>query len=48
MDLKLGIEKIYEGAIDADSIARAIVFAIEQPADVAINDMIIRPTSRER
>ncbi|MBT2728153.1 MULTISPECIES: SDR family oxidoreductase [unclassified Bacillus (in: firmicutes)] len=48
MDLKPGIDKIYEGAIDADSIARAIAFAIEQPADVAINEMIIRPTSQER
>jgi NADP-dependent 3-hydroxy acid dehydrogenase YdfG len=31
-------------AIDAESIARAIAFAIEQPSDVAINEMIIRPT----
>ncbi|WP_462413445.1 SDR family oxidoreductase [Neobacillus sp. Marseille-QA0830] len=48
MDLKPGIDKIYEGAIDADSIARAIAFAMEQPAEVAINEMIIRPTSQER
>ncbi|MED1203904.1 SDR family oxidoreductase [Heyndrickxia acidicola] len=48
MDLKPGIDKIYEGAIAADSIARAIAFAIEQPADVAINEMIIRPTSQDR
>jgi NADP-dependent 3-hydroxy acid dehydrogenase YdfG len=48
MDLKPGIEKIYEDAIDADAIARAIAFAIEQPADVAINEIIIRPTSQER
>jgi NADP-dependent 3-hydroxy acid dehydrogenase YdfG len=48
MDLKPGIDKIYEGAIDADSIARAIAFAIEQPSDVAINEMIIRPSSQDR
>jgi NADP-dependent 3-hydroxy acid dehydrogenase YdfG len=48
MDLKPGIDKIYEGAIDAGSIARAIAFAIEQPSDVAINEMIIRPTSQDR
>jgi NADP-dependent 3-hydroxy acid dehydrogenase YdfG len=48
MDLKPGIDKIYEGAIDAESIARAIYFAIVQPSDVAINEMIIRPTSQER
>jgi NADP-dependent 3-hydroxy acid dehydrogenase YdfG len=48
-DLKPGIDKLYEEvAIDADSIARAIAFAIEEPADVAINEMIIRPTRQER
>ncbi len=34
-------------AIDADAIARAITYAIEQPADVDINEMIIRPTKQE-
>jgi len=42
------VDKMYEDAIEADSIARAIAFAIEQPADVAINEMIIRPTIQER
>jgi NADP-dependent 3-hydroxy acid dehydrogenase YdfG len=31
-------------AIDADAIARAIAYAIEQPGDVDVNEMIIRPT----
>jgi NADP-dependent 3-hydroxy acid dehydrogenase YdfG len=48
LDLKPGVEEIYKGAIEADSIARAIAFAIEQPSDVAINEMIIRPTRQER
>lgn len=49
MDLKPGIDKLYEDvAIDAESIARAITFAIEQPSDVAINEMLIRPTHQER
>lgn len=26
------------------SVARAIAFVIEQPSDVAVNEMIIRPT----
>lgn len=48
-DLKPGIDKLYEEvAIDAESIAHAISFAIEQPSNVAINEMIIRPTSQER
>lgn len=33
--------------IPADSIARAIAYAIEQPADVAINEITIRPTRQE-
>lgn len=32
-------------AIGADAIARAIAFAIAQPADVDISEIIIRPTS---
>jgi NADP-dependent 3-hydroxy acid dehydrogenase YdfG len=34
-------------AIPADSIARAIAFAIEQPADVEIGEVVIRPTALE-
>jgi NADP-dependent 3-hydroxy acid dehydrogenase YdfG len=31
-------------AIPADAIARAIAFAIEQPSDVSVSEMIVRPT----
>jgi len=34
-------------AIPADSVARAIAFAIEQPADVDINEILLRPTVQE-
>jgi NADP-dependent 3-hydroxy acid dehydrogenase YdfG len=34
-------------AIPADSIARAIAFAIEQPADVDINEIVVRPTVQD-
>ena len=40
-------EQLYGIAIDADAIARAITYAIEQPADVDVNEMIIRPTKQE-
>ena len=40
-------EQLYGIAIDADAIARAITYAIEQPMDVDINEMIIRPTKQE-
>jgi NADP-dependent 3-hydroxy acid dehydrogenase YdfG len=41
-----GVEELYEMAINADAIARAIAFAIEQPADVDVNELIIRPTQQ--
>ncbi|WP_320197347.1 SDR family oxidoreductase [Agrobacterium sp. rho-13.3] len=34
-------------AIPAKSIARAIAFAIEQPADVEIGSIVVRPTAQE-
>jgi NADP-dependent 3-hydroxy acid dehydrogenase YdfG len=33
-------------AIPPDAIARAIAFAIEQPADVDVNEIIIRTTAQ--
>lgn len=51
-DLKLGtsgtatdtVMDFYRQAIPASSVARAIAYAIEQPADVDINAIVIRPT----
>lgn len=42
-----GMDEVYSIAIDADAIARAITYAIEQPQDVDINEIIIRPTKQE-
>ncbi|MBF2014965.1 MAG: SDR family oxidoreductase [Rivularia sp. T60_A2020_040] len=42
-----GVNQLYSVAIDADAIARAITYAIEQPGDVDVNEMIIRPTKQE-
>jgi NADP-dependent 3-hydroxy acid dehydrogenase YdfG len=33
-------------AISPEAIARAIVFAIEQPADVEVGEIIVRPTAQ--
>jgi len=33
-------------AIPPDAIARAIAYAIEQPADVDVNEIVIRPTAQ--
>lgn len=32
--------------ISPDSIARAVAFAIEQPADVDVNEIVVRPTAQ--
>ena len=41
------VNEQYSLAIDADAIARATAYAIEQPGDVDVNEMIIRPTREE-
>ena len=33
--------------IPADSVARAVAYAIEQPANVSINEITLRPTQQE-
>jgi NADP-dependent 3-hydroxy acid dehydrogenase YdfG len=35
-----------EIAIPPEAIARAIVFAIEQPADVDVGEIVVRPTAQ--
>ena len=34
-------------AISANSIARAIAYSIEQPAEVDVNEIVIRPTKQD-
>jgi len=41
-----GARKVYEIAISADSFARAVSFAISQPEDVDINEILFRPTAQ--
>ncbi|WP_434778851.1 SDR family oxidoreductase [Neisseria sp. Ec49-e6-T10] len=54
-ELKLGssdtqsiknLSEFYQHAISASSVSQAIAFAIEQPADVDINEIVLRPTSQ--
>jgi NADP-dependent 3-hydroxy acid dehydrogenase YdfG len=37
----------YKIAIPASSVARAVAFAIEQPAEVDVNEIVLRPTAQE-
>jgi NADP-dependent 3-hydroxy acid dehydrogenase YdfG len=47
-DIAKGIGQFYEQyAIPADSFARAVAFAISQPEDVDINEILFRPTRQE-
>jgi NADP-dependent 3-hydroxy acid dehydrogenase YdfG len=47
-DIAQGIEQFYKHfAIPASSFARAVAFAIEQPEDVDINEILFRPTRQE-
>jgi NADP-dependent 3-hydroxy acid dehydrogenase YdfG len=41
------VNQFYSLAMDADAIARAIAYAIEQPADVDVNEIIILSTRQE-
>ena len=43
-----GVKAFYDAnQIPADSVARAIVYAVEQPANVDINEIVLRPVSQE-
>ncbi len=46
-DVREGIRKFYQIAISADSFARTVAFAISQPDDVDINEILFRPTLQE-
>ncbi len=46
-DVAAGARKLYEIAIPADSFARMVVFAMSQPEDVDINEILFRPTKQE-
>ncbi len=47
-DVAASIHEFYEAyAIPADSFARAVAFAIGQPEDVDINEILFRPTRQE-
>ena len=46
-DIADNVRKIYEIAIPADSFARAVAFAISQPDDIDVNEILFRPTRQE-
>ncbi|OTG60130.1 oxidoreductase [Acinetobacter sp. ANC 4204] len=47
-DMANGMKAFYEhNAISADAFARTVLFAINQPEDVDINEILFRPTRQE-
>jgi len=47
-DTAAGVKAFYEAnQIPADSVARAIAYAIEQPATVDVNEIVLRPTVQD-
>ncbi len=43
-DIAQGMAKTYENAIPANTFARVVAFAISQPDDVDVNEILFRPT----
>ena len=46
-DVAENVRKLYELAIPADAFARAVIYALSQPDDVDINEILFRPTRQE-
>ena len=46
-DIAENVRKSYEMAIPADSFARAVAFAMSQPEEVDVNEILFRPTRQE-
>jgi NADP-dependent 3-hydroxy acid dehydrogenase YdfG len=44
---KLAVEQFRTDLLAADAIARAAAFAIEQPDDVDVNELVVRPTAQK-
>lgn len=44
---KAADEQFRADTIPADAIARAVAFAIEQPSDVDVNELVVRPTAQK-
>ncbi|MGG3625954.1 SDR family oxidoreductase [Bacillus gobiensis] len=45
-EMKIQLEEYRDIAMSPKAIARAIAFAIDQPADVDVNEVIVRPTAQ--
>jgi len=46
-DVAERVRKVYEMAVPADSFASMVAFAMSQPEDVDVNEILFRPTKQE-
>lgn len=46
-DIEAAVRKIYEIAVPAESFANMVLFAMSQPDEVDINEILFRPTRQE-
>lgn len=46
-DVADGIRNFFEIALPPESFARAVAFAISQPEEVDVNEILFRPTRQE-
>ena len=46
-DTRKNLREFYKIAVPSDSVARAIAYAIEQPAEVDVNEIVIRPIKQD-
>jgi NADP-dependent 3-hydroxy acid dehydrogenase YdfG len=46
-DIAENMRRVYEIAIPAESFARAVAFAVSQPEEVDVNEILFRPTRQE-
>lgn len=46
-DIADAVRKIYEVAVPAEAFARAVAFAISQPDEIDVNEILFRPTRQE-
>lgn len=46
LEIKAKLEEYREFAMPPEAIARAIAFAVEQPADVDVGELVVRPTAQ--
>jgi NADP-dependent 3-hydroxy acid dehydrogenase YdfG len=44
-EARQGMKEYRRISISPDAIARSILYAMEQPADVDVNEIIVRPTA---